>query len=64
MNTNECVLLTLVEVARRLSISRRTLHREISAGRFPRPVKIGRSTRVPWSDVLKYLEGLRGEVRP
>ncbi|SDS38232.1 transcriptional regulator, AlpA family [Opitutus sp. GAS368] len=56
-------LLTLRQAAQRLTICRRTLERLIAAGQFPRPVKIGRSTRVPESDVLAYLAkiiGLRG----
>src|SRR5882724_7776565 len=48
------VCLTLKEVAARLKISRRHLEREIAAGRFPRPLKIGRSVRVPESDLPAY----------
>jgi len=55
------VCLTLKEVAFRLHICRRTLEREILAGRFPRPLKIGRSVRVPETDLQAYLAGLRGE---
>lgn len=55
------VCLTLKEVAFRLQICRRTLEREIAAGRFPRPLKIGRSVRVLESDLQAYLERLRSE---
>lgn len=59
-NHGEPMLLTLKEAALRLSLSTRTLHREISAGRFPRPVKIGRSTRVPLAALVAYVRGLSG----
>jgi excisionase family DNA binding protein len=55
------VCLTLKEVAARLQVCRRTLEREIHAGRFPRPLRIGRSVRVPESDLQAYLARLRGE---
>ena len=51
-------LLTLNETARRLSICRRSLERLMAAGKFPRPLKIGRSSRVPESDVASYLAKL------
>lgn len=54
-------LVTLSEAAEMLSISIRTLHREISAGRFPRPIKIGRSARVPVSALEAYIQKLSGE---
>ena len=54
-------LLTRKEAAERLAISKRTLEREIARGKFPRPLKIGRSSRWPASDVLQYLERLSRE---
>lgn len=57
------LLLTLEEAANRLAISKRTLEREIAAQRFPKPLKIGRSSRVPESDVQAYVAGLR-RARP
>ncbi len=51
-------LLTLPSAAQRLSISKRTLERLISSGAFPPPVKIGRSSRVPRSDLARYLDQL------
>jgi excisionase family DNA binding protein len=51
-------LLTLPCAAQSLSISKRTLERLISSGVFPPPVKIGRSSRVPRSDLVRYLEQL------
>jgi excisionase family DNA binding protein len=53
-------LLTIKDAAHRLAISTRTIHREIAAGRFPRPVKIGRSTRVPLSALEAYVRRLSG----
>ena len=49
-------LLTLPQAAQDLSISKRTLERLIAAGDFPAPVKIGRSSRVPRTDLASYLE--------
>jgi excisionase family DNA binding protein len=54
-------LLTLKEVAAHLRVCRRTIEREIAAGRFPSPLKIGRCTRVAESDLHAYLERLRRE---
>ncbi len=51
-------LLTLPEAAGRLSISKRTLERLISAGDFPPPLKIGRSSRVATRDLASFLEKL------
>jgi excisionase family DNA binding protein len=51
-------LLTVKAVAQALAISRRTLEREIACGSFPRPVKIGRATRIPVGDVELYLDWL------
>lgn len=58
------VLLTIDEAAKRLAISKRTLEREIAAQRFPKPLKIGRSSRVPESDVQAYVAALRSERPP
>ncbi len=54
-------LLTREEAAQRLAVSKRTLEREIARGKFPRPLKIGRSSRWPASDVMQYLERLSRE---
>lgn len=52
------LLLTLEECAISLRMSIRSLYREIAAGHFPRPVKIGRSTRVPFSSLEAYVKRL------
>jgi excisionase family DNA binding protein len=57
--SDSVVLVTLDEAARRLSVCRRTIEREILYGRFPRPLKVGRSTRVPVADLDAYIEKLR-----
>ena len=59
-------LLTLPRAAQELSISKRTLERLIAAGKFPAPIRIGRSLRVPASDLSTYLEKLMAErgVKP
>ena len=55
-------LLTIEEAAKRLAVSRRTLHREMNRGRFPKPLKIGAASRVEVSAVLQYLARLRAEA--
>lgn len=60
---NAPLLITVKEAANRLSLSTRTLHREISAGRFPRPVKIGRASRIPIAALVDYVRSLSEGVR-
>lgn len=56
--SEEQLLLTLKQAAQRLAISRRTLERLIASGDFPSPLKIGRSSRVPLSDLQIYFARL------
>jgi excisionase family DNA binding protein len=58
------LLLTLNEAAQRLAISRRTLEREIAAGRFPLPIKVRRATRVRASQIDQYIFSLGKEASP
>lgn len=53
-------LVTINEAAARLAVCRRTIEREISAGRFPRPLKIGRATRIPLHAIQTYIDKLSG----
>lgn len=48
-------LLTVKEAAQRLAVCKRTLERLIAAKKFPRPVKIGRATRIPEHYVQIYI---------
>jgi predicted DNA-binding transcriptional regulator AlpA len=52
-------LIGLGKAAEMLDISLRELQRRIAAGEFPRPVKIGRLSKVLVEDVLSYIETLR-----
>lgn len=52
-------LLTLEQASHQLAISKRTLERLIVGGEFPRPLKIGRSSRVRSEDVDTYLDRLQ-----
>jgi excisionase family DNA binding protein len=52
----ERMLLTSEELAKLLEISERTLWRLLSAGRVPRPVRIGRSTRWRLDEVKDWIE--------
>ena len=60
-NTEKLRLVTLPEAAQMLSVSKRTLERQIAGGAFPSPMKIGRSVRVSLADISAYL--LRLEQR-
>lgn len=60
--SENALLITLDDAASRLAVCRRTLEREIAAGRFPRPVRIGRTTRIQLSDLQAYLQKLVGPI--
>ncbi len=48
----------LEKAAALLSVSKRTLHRLIAAGKFPRPIKVGNSPRVRVVELEQYMERL------
>jgi len=52
-------LLTLDEVAIQLGISVREVYRIMAEGELPPPVKIGRASRIPESEVAAYIETLK-----
>jgi excisionase family DNA binding protein len=54
-------MLTVEEAAGRLKVSKRTLEREMAAGRFRRPVTIRGSSRVHIDDLTEYIAQLRKE---
>ncbi len=58
MNSTPDTFIPLQEAARRLSVTTRTLYREIAAKRFPAPVKVGHSSRVREADYAAYVTGL------
>lgn len=49
-------LLTADDVAALLNVSERTLWRLLSAGKVPKPVRIGRSTRWRAEDVREWVQ--------
>ena len=55
------LLVTVKEAAFRLSLSVRAFYREIAAGRFPQPLKIGRASRVAVADVNAYIGRLHDQ---
>jgi excisionase family DNA binding protein len=66
---NDCLapehaLLTMTEVAARLTISRRTLQRMVAAGEFPAPLRRNRKW-VRWrlADVQRFLDTRAAPVR-
>lgn len=51
-------LLKLKEVAEMVTVSHRKIWRDIAAGKFPQPIKLGKKTTRWWeSDVLRFLRG-------
>lgn len=52
-------LLDLEAVGALLSVSRREVYRLMSRGVLPQPVKIGRSSKLPESEVAAYIEKLK-----
>lgn len=54
-------LLKLEEVAGILGVCRRTVERLIARQQLPVPVRIGRISRIPASDVAAYIEQLKQE---
>jgi len=55
MNTETKTLLNAEEVAAMLGVSERTLWRLLSAGRVPKPVRFGRSTRWRLADIEEWI---------
>ena len=62
MNTppqnDDLLAVTLDEAARRLQLCRRTLEREIAAGRLTNVAKIGRSRRIPLTALADWLKSM------
>ncbi len=52
-------LLRVKEAAEMLAVSVREYYRLTAGGQLPAPVKIGRATRIPLSDIQRYIEGLK-----
>lgn len=52
-------LLSLVDAAAHLGVSLRTLYRLIAGGELPQPVKVGSASRMPESDLVRYIESLK-----
>jgi excisionase family DNA binding protein len=50
------ILISAEEVAKLIHVSERTLWRLLSAGKFPQPVRIGRSTRWRSAEVREWIE--------
>ncbi len=55
MRTYENALLSTKELARFLSVSVRTIHRLRSAGKLPRPLRIGESVRWRRDEIMVWL---------
>jgi len=54
-------LLRVKEAADTLAISVRAFYRLVADGQLPAPVKIGRATRIPLSDLTSYIGNLKKE---
>lgn len=58
MSENEERLMKVREVAQRLTISVRKIWRDVAAGLFPAPIKLGpRTTRWRESEIEQFLRG-------
>ena len=53
-------LLTLEEVRRIIGLSSATLYRLIARGQFPSPIRIGRTSRWPESEVSSFVQARMG----
>jgi len=53
-------LLRVGEVAALVGVSKSTIWRWCSEGLFPRPIKMGKTTRWDSNDVLGFIEGQKG----
>ena len=51
--------LSLKQVADLLGMSVRAVYRLIDEGELPRPLKVGRSSRIPASEYRAYIEKLK-----
>jgi len=52
-------LIAIKDLESFLGISRPTIYRLVACGKFPRPIRIGRSTRWLWSEVDRYIKRLK-----
>ena len=58
-NKREKELLTVVDLAEKLSISERSIYNQLSAGNFPiKPIRIGRLIRFRIEDIKEYIASL------
>lgn len=64
MNGSPEIWLPLSEVSRRLGISVRQVYRLMHSQELPYPVKVGRSARMPESDLLAYMERQKQKRQP
>lgn len=55
--------ISMVKAAELLSVSTRTLQRLIAAGKFPKSIKVGASTRLLLDDVQRYIDAQRNGGR-
>ena len=51
-------LLMVEQVAQMVGLGIRTIWSKVSAGEFPRPVRIGRATRWRRSEILQWIDAL------
>lgn len=67
-NEGDDYVLTIEQVAKRYSLCRRTIEREIRAKRFPQPMRIGRALRFLKNELLAYerkaMTGMGGPSQP
>ena len=54
-------LIDMKDAAARLSVSTRTIYRLVALGELAAPVKVGRASRMPASDLDRYIERLKSK---
>jgi len=64
MNVAPEMFVTLAEAGRRLGVSVRQVYRLIHRGELPPAVKVGRSARIPESELAAYIENLKQRRGP
>ncbi len=55
MNNDTSVLLDVTQVAAMAGLHRATVFKLVSAGKFPKPIKLGRSTRWSKGELIAWI---------
>ena len=64
MNALSDSFLPFPAVKAAVGLSRATIYEKISKGAFPAPIKLGRASRWSATEIAKWMEACRAELRP